>query len=43
MMVPPALFLGSQNGRGITGQHIDAFQWITQNNHGGGEDWRVKI
>lgn len=43
MMVPPALFLASQNGQGTTGQHIEAFQWISQNNYGGGEDWRVRI
>jgi NAD(P)-dependent dehydrogenase (short-subunit alcohol dehydrogenase family) len=43
MMVPPALFLASQNGQGTTGQHIDALQWVSQNNCGGPEDWRVKI
>jgi len=41
MMVPPALFLALQNGRGTTGQHIDAFEWIRQNNYGGVEDWRA--
>lgn len=43
MMVPPALFLAAENGRGTTGQHIDAFQWVSQNNYGGVEDWRVKL
>ena len=43
MMVPPALFLASQNSQGTTGQHIEAFQWVSQNNHGGIEDWRVRI
>jgi NAD(P)-dependent dehydrogenase (short-subunit alcohol dehydrogenase family) len=43
MMVPPALFLASQNGQGTTGQHIEAFQWITQNNRSCVEDWRVRI
>lgn len=43
MMVPPALFLASQNGQGITGQHIDAFQWVSQNNFGEVEDWRVRM
>jgi NAD(P)-dependent dehydrogenase (short-subunit alcohol dehydrogenase family) len=43
MMVPPALFLASQNGQGTTGQHIEAFQWITQNNRSSVEDWRVRI
>jgi NAD(P)-dependent dehydrogenase (short-subunit alcohol dehydrogenase family) len=43
MMVPPALFLASQNGKGITGQHIDAFQWVSQNNFGEVEDWRVRM
>jgi 3-oxoacyl-[acyl-carrier protein] reductase len=43
MMVPPALFLASQNSQGTTGQHIEAFQWVSQNNYGGIEDWRVRI
>jgi len=43
MMVPPALFLASQNSRGTSGQHIEAFQWIAQNSHGGVEDWRVRL
>ena len=42
MMVPPALFLARQNFEGITGQHIDAFEWITQNGYGGQETWRAK-
>lgn len=41
MMVPPTLFLALQNGRGTTGQHIDALQWVCQNNYGGIEDWRA--
>jgi NAD(P)-dependent dehydrogenase (short-subunit alcohol dehydrogenase family) len=43
MMVPPALFLASQNGQGTTGQHIEAWQWVSQNNYGGVEDWRVRM
>ncbi len=43
MMVPPALFLASQNGRGVTGQHIEAFSWVSENNYGAIEDWRVKL
>ncbi len=43
MMVPPALFLALQNGQGITGEHIDAFQWIAQNNRGGIDEWRVRV
>ena len=43
MLVPPALFLARQTGAGITGQHIDALEWITQNGHGDKEAWRVKI
>jgi len=43
MMIPPALFLASQNGRGITGQHIEATEWISQNNYGAIEDWRARI
>lgn len=43
VMVPPALFLASQNGLGMTGQHIEATEWISQNNRGTIEDWRVTI
>jgi 3-oxoacyl-[acyl-carrier protein] reductase len=43
MMIPPALFLASQNGRETTGQHIEATEWISQNNYGAIEDWRVRI
>jgi len=43
LMVPPALFLASRDGRGITGQHIEATEWILQNNHGPLEDWRAQI
>lgn len=43
MMVPPALFLAAQNSRGTSGQHIEAYQWLMQNNHGGVEDWRVRL
>ena len=42
MMVPPALFLARQTGQGITGQHIDALEWIIQNGHGDKDAWRVK-
>lgn len=42
-MIPPALFLASQNGRGVTGQHIEATEWISQNNYGAIEDWRARI
>jgi NAD(P)-dependent dehydrogenase (short-subunit alcohol dehydrogenase family) len=43
LMVPPALFLASQDGRGVTGQHIEATEWILQNNRGPLEDWRARI
>ena len=43
IMVPPALFLASQNGRGVTGQHIEATDWIAQNNHGTVENWRARV
>ncbi len=43
MMVPPALFLARQNGAGITGQHIDALEWITQNGYGDKDAWRVRV
>lgn len=42
IMVPPALFLALQNGRGTTGKHIEALQWVDQNNFGGIENWRAK-
>ena len=43
IMVPPALFLASQNGPRVTGQHIEATDWIAQNNHGTVENWRARI
>lgn len=43
LMVPPALFLASENGRGVTGQHIEATEWILQNQRGPLEDWRARI
>ena len=43
MMVPPVLFLARQNGEGITGQHIDALEWMMQNGYGDTETWRFKI
>jgi NAD(P)-dependent dehydrogenase (short-subunit alcohol dehydrogenase family) len=43
IMVPPALFLACQNGLGVTGQHIEATEWISQNNRGRIEDWRITI
>jgi hypothetical protein len=43
IMVPPALFLARQNGLGVTGQHLEATEWISQNNRGTIEDWRVTI
>jgi NAD(P)-dependent dehydrogenase (short-subunit alcohol dehydrogenase family) len=43
MMVPPALFLAAQNGRGTTGQHIEALEWLVQNGQGGEQEWRVRL
>ena len=43
VMVPPALFLARQTARGLTGQHIEATEWVAQNNRGAIEDWRVRI
>jgi NAD(P)-dependent dehydrogenase (short-subunit alcohol dehydrogenase family) len=43
MMVPPAVFLALQNGSGVTGQHLDALEWIAQNGFGRIEDWKVKV
>ncbi len=43
VMVPPALFLASENGRSVTGQHIEATEWIVQNQRGPLADWRARI
>ena len=43
MMVLPALFLALQDGRGTTGQHIEALQWLEQNRQGGEREWRVSF
>lgn len=43
MMVPPALFLAAQDGRGITGHHIEALQWLMANGHGDKEQWRMRL
>lgn len=43
IMLPPALFLAAQDGRGVTGQHIEATDWIAENNHGAVENWRARI
>jgi NAD(P)-dependent dehydrogenase (short-subunit alcohol dehydrogenase family) len=43
IMVPAATFLALQDGRGITGQHIEALAWVTQNGHGGIEEWKAKV
>jgi NAD(P)-dependent dehydrogenase (short-subunit alcohol dehydrogenase family) len=43
MMVPPAIFLALQDGHGITGQHIEALDWVMQNGHGGIEEWKAKL
>jgi NAD(P)-dependent dehydrogenase (short-subunit alcohol dehydrogenase family) len=42
MMLPPAIFLATQDGNGTTGQHIEALDWVTQNGHGGIEEWKAK-
>jgi NAD(P)-dependent dehydrogenase (short-subunit alcohol dehydrogenase family) len=41
MMVPAAIFLALQDGQGITGQHIEALDWVMQNGHGGIEEWKA--
>ena len=43
MMVPPALFLAAQNGRGTTGHHIEALEWLVQNGQGGEQEWRARV
>jgi 3-oxoacyl-[acyl-carrier protein] reductase len=42
MMVPPAVFLALQNGFGLTGQHVEALEWVAQNGFGGIEDWKFE-
>ncbi len=41
MMVPPAIFLATQDGHGTTGEHIEALEWLAQAGRGGVEDWKV--
>jgi 3-oxoacyl-[acyl-carrier protein] reductase len=43
IMVPPALFLALQDGRGLTGRHIEALDWVTENGQGGKEQWRARL
>lgn len=43
MMVPPVLFLTRQDAGGVSGQHIDAFQWILDHGEGDLESWRVRV
>jgi 3-oxoacyl-[acyl-carrier protein] reductase len=43
MMVPPALFLALQDGHGTTGQHLEALEWLVQNNQGGQQEWRARL
>jgi 3-oxoacyl-[acyl-carrier protein] reductase len=43
MMVPPAVFLALQNGSCLTGQHIEALEWVAQNGFGRMEDWKFEV
>jgi NAD(P)-dependent dehydrogenase (short-subunit alcohol dehydrogenase family) len=43
MMLLPAIFLAIQDGRGTTGQHFEALDWVMQNGHGGIEEWKAKL
>jgi 3-oxoacyl-[acyl-carrier protein] reductase len=43
MMVPPAVFLARQTASGITGQHLEALDWLEQAGRGEIEEWRVKV
>ena len=43
MMVPPAVFLARQNGSGVTGQHVEALEWVGQNGFGRMEDWKFEV
>jgi NAD(P)-dependent dehydrogenase (short-subunit alcohol dehydrogenase family) len=43
MMVPPVLFLAQQDAGGVSGQHIDALQWILDKGQGNEETWRASV
>ena len=43
MMVPPALFLARQTAAGVTGQHVEALEWLAQNGRGEIAEWRVQV
>ena len=43
MMVSPAVFLAFQNGSGVTGQHVEALEWVAQNGFGRMEDWKFEV
>src|SRR3712207_8155947 len=40
LLVPPALFLAQQDATGVTGQHVNAFQWVQERGLGGWDRWR---
>ena len=39
VMVPPALFLASQDASGVSGQHVNALEWCVDHGDGGRERW----
>lgn len=39
VMVPPALFLASQDARGISGTHVNALEWVVAHGLGAREAW----
>jgi NAD(P)-dependent dehydrogenase (short-subunit alcohol dehydrogenase family) len=41
VMVPPTIFLAQQDGQGVTGQHVDAWQWVQQQGLGGWDQWEA--
>ena len=39
MMVPPAVFLAQQDATGVTGRHVNAFEWVQEHGLGGWDQW----
>lgn len=41
VMVPPALFLASQDASGVTGTHVNALEWVVAHELGPAERWYI--
>lgn len=42
VMVPPAVFLASQNASGVTGRHVNALAWCVERGLGGPDGWYAR-